>query len=95
MFDTHKNESMNNVIAYIAPKKNTMAHSMSLKNRISCVVGMSIFGFKTYWKQVLNFMNFKTTPTFKHFFKAKTPKADKNKSYYQRYNVINRKWCYN
>ena len=43
MFDTKKNESMNNVIAYVAPKNKTMAHSMSLNNRISCVVGISIF----------------------------------------------------
>ena len=48
MFDTYKNESMNNVIAYVAPKNKTMANSMSLNNRISCVVGISILGFKTY-----------------------------------------------
>ena len=59
MFDTHKNESMNNVIAYVAPKNKTIAHSMSLNNRISCVVRMSIFGFKTYWKQVFNLMEIK------------------------------------
>ena len=48
MFDTQKNESMNNVIAYVAPKNKTTAHIMNLNNRISCVVGMSTFGFKTY-----------------------------------------------
>ena len=47
MFDTQKNESMNNVIAYVALKNKTMAHIMSLNNLISCVVGVSIFGFKT------------------------------------------------
>ena len=52
---------MNNVIAYVAPKNKTMAHIMSLNKRISCVVGMSIFGFKTYWKQVFNFMDKKNT----------------------------------
>ena len=56
MFDTQKNESMNNVIAYVAPKNKKMAHSTSLNNRISCMVGMSIFGFKTYWKQVFDLM---------------------------------------
>ena len=56
MFDTHKNESMNNVIAYVAPKNKTVAHIMSLNNRISCVVGISIFGFKTYWKHVFVLM---------------------------------------
>ena len=56
MFDKHKNESMNNVIAYVAPKNKTMTHSMSLNNRISCVVGISIFRFKTYWKRVFVLM---------------------------------------
>ena len=76
---------MNNIISYVASKNNTMAHSMSLNNRISCVVGISIFGFKTYWKQVFDLMEIQTTPTFKQFLKAETIKANKNKSYYQRY----------
>ena len=87
MFDTQKNESMKNVIEYIAPKNKTMVHSMRLNNRISFVVGMSILGFKTYWKQVFNLMETKTTPTFQHFLKAETLNAEKNKSYYQRYDV--------
>ena len=64
MFDTQKKESMNNVIAYVAPKNKTMAHNMSLNNRISFVVGISIFGFKTYWKQVFDLMDIQTTQTF-------------------------------
>ena len=47
MFDTQANEKMNNVIANLAPKNKTVVHIMSLNNRISCVVVMSIFGFKT------------------------------------------------
>ena len=84
MFDTQKNESMNNVIAYVAPKNKTMVHSMSLNNRISCVVGISIFGFKTYWKRVFALMEIQTTSTFEHFLQAKTLNTKKNKSYYQR-----------
>ena len=61
MFDTQKKESMDNVIAYVAPKNKTMAHIMSLNNRVSCVVGMSIFGFKTYWKQVFDLMEIQTS----------------------------------
>ena len=56
MFDTQKNESMNNVIAYDAPKNKTRENITSLNNRIYCVVGISVFGFKTYWKQVLELM---------------------------------------
>ena len=78
-----KNESMKNVIVYVALRNKTMAHSMSLINRISCVVGISIFGFKTYWKQVFNLMEIHTTQTFKQLLQAKTFNAKKNKSYYQ------------
>ena len=78
---------MNNVIAYVAPKIRTMAHSMSLNNRISCVVGISIFGFKTYWKQVFDLMDIQTISTFVQFLQAETLNAKKNKSYYQRYDV--------
>ena len=34
-----------NVIAYVATKNKTTAHIMNLNNRISCVVGMSTFGW--------------------------------------------------
>ena len=87
MFDTQKNKSMNNVIAYVAPKNKTMAHSMSLNNRISCVVGISIFGFKTYWKQVFDLMEIQTSSMFEQFLQSETLNAKKNKSYYQRYDV--------
>ena len=78
---------MNNVIAKVAPKNKTMAHSMTLNNRISCIVGISIFGFKTYWEQVFNLMNIKTTPTLTDFLQAETLNVEKKKSYYQRYDV--------
>ena len=56
MFDTQKNKSMNNVVAYVAPKNKILEHIMSLNNSIFCVVGISIFGFKKYWKQVFDLM---------------------------------------
>ena len=87
MSDTQKNESMNNAISYVAPKNKTMAQRVSLNNRISCVVGLSIFEIKTYWKRVFNLMSFKTTPTFKQFLQAKTINTKKYKSYYQLYDV--------
>ena len=60
---------------------------MSLNNNISCVVGISIFGFKTYWEQVVNLMDIKSTKTFKPLFQDETLNVEKNKSYYQRYDV--------
>ena len=87
MFDTQKNESKNNGVAYVAPKNKPMAHITRLNNRISCVVGISIFGFKTYWKQVFDLMDIQTSTTFEQFFQVETLNAKKNKSYYQRYDV--------
>ena len=78
---------MNNVVSYVAPKNKMMAHSMSLNNRISCVVGISIFRFKTYWKRVFALVEIQTTPTFKQFLQSETLDTKKNKSYYQRYDV--------
>ena len=54
---------------------------------ISWVVGISIFGFKTHWKQVFNLMEIKTNQTSKQFFQSEKFNAEKNKSYYQRYDV--------
>ena len=68
---------MNNVIAYVAPKNKTMTYRMSLNNKISCVVGISIFGFKTYWEKVFNLMEIKTTLTFKNLLESETLNADK------------------
>ena len=62
---------MKNVIVYVAPKNKTMAHSMSLNNRILCVVGISILGFKTYWKQVFALMEIKKMSTFEKNCKQK------------------------
>ena len=61
-----------------------VVHSMSLNNRVSFVVGISIFGFNKYWHTVLKFMDINMSPTLKRFFQAKTFNADK-KSYYQQY----------
>ena len=80
MFDIQKTESMNNVIAYVAPKNKTMAHVMNLNNWISCVVGISIFRFKTYKKQVFDLMQIQTSSAFEQFLQFKPLNANKNKS---------------
>ena len=64
-----------------------MVHNMSLNNRISCVVVISIFGFKKYWKTVFNLMELNMSPTFKQLLQAETVNDKINKAYYQRYDV--------
>ena len=64
-----------------------MAHIASLNNRISFVVGISIFGFKKYWHTVFNFKDLNMSPTFKQFLKEKTVNSKKKDIHYQQYNV--------
>ena len=52
-----------------------MAYSRSLNNRISFVVGNSIFRFKIFWKIVISFIALNMSPTFKQFLQAETDKA--------------------
>ena len=62
---------MNNMIAYIAPKNKTMAHIVSLNSRILCVVGISIFGFKTYLKNCLLWWRYKQRQPPNSYFEKK------------------------
>ena len=68
---------MNNEIAFVAQKNKIMAHSMILNNRISCVVGISIFGFKKYWMIFFSLIELNTSPTLKQFLQDKKYNADK------------------
>ena len=62
---------MKNAITYIASKNKTMVYITSLTNRISCVVGIYIFGFKKYWNIVFNLMELNMVPTLNCSFKPK------------------------
>ena len=42
-----------------------MEHITSLNSRISCVVGITIFGFDNYWQTLFDFMGINASPTFK------------------------------
>ena len=76
MFETQKKKLTDNETTYVAPKNKTMAHSMSLKNRVSCVVVISIFGLNKYRQKVFNLIDLNMSPTSKHFLKSETVDAD-------------------
>ena len=79
MFATQNKEYMNNEIAYLAPRNKTIYHSMSLNNRISCVVGISMLNFDKYWKRVFYLMDLIIDPSFKQFLLSEIVNADKTK----------------
>ena len=76
---------MKNAITYVSPKNKRMAHITSLNNSISCVVGISIFIFKKYWKIVFNLMELNMRLNFKQFLQSKTDST--NKLYHKLYDV--------
>ena len=51
-YNTQRNESLNSFIAWFAPKHRTYSRSMSLENRISIAVGITIFGYFGFWTRV-------------------------------------------
>eukprot|EP00978_Attheya_sp_CCMP212_P028806 scaffold100531_cov56-Attheya_sp.AAC.2 len=51
-YNTQRNESLNSLITWYAPKNRTYSCSMSLENRISIAVGVSILGYKLFWERV-------------------------------------------
>ena len=61
-------------------KNKMMVYRLCLNNRISCVVGISSFGFMATWKRVLFLMDIKTRPTFKQLLQVKIVNANKKKS---------------
>ena len=52
MIDTQKNKSVNKSISYVTLKVNMLSHTMSLESSISCVSGISIFGFNEYYRKI-------------------------------------------
>ena len=57
------------------------------EKKTSCIVGISIFGFKTYWKRVFALIEIQTMSNFKQFLQSETLNADNKKSYYKLYDV--------
>ena len=52
LYDTQKNEAMNNSIAKYTPKTKTYGMTISLTNRVMIAIGVSNLGAGSYWKRV-------------------------------------------
>ena len=63
-FDTQVNESLNNSIAWLAPKNKTYAGSRSLANRIYITIGIQSIGSLHYFKPLFEALGIDLTPTF-------------------------------
>jgi hypothetical protein len=67
VMDTQVNESMNNTIAWLAPKNKCFGGSQSLKNRISLAVGITSLGLHKYFTRLFHSLCITMPPNIHHF----------------------------
>jgi hypothetical protein len=67
VMDTQVNESMNNTIAWLAPKNKCYGGSQSLANRVSIAVGVTSLGFQRYFTWLFHSLGITVTPNIEHF----------------------------
>ena len=65
--DTQVNESLNNSIAWLAPKNKTYAGSRSLTNRVYIAIGIQSIGSLHYFKRLLGALGIDVTPDVLHY----------------------------
>ena len=65
--DTQVNESLNNSIAWLAPKNKTYAGSQSLTNRVCIAIGIQSLGSLHYFTRLLEDLGIDITPDVKHY----------------------------
>ena len=65
--DTQVNESLNNSIAWLAPKNKTYSGSTSLRNRVCVAIGISSIGTLHYFRRIFEALDIKMTPDVEHY----------------------------
>jgi hypothetical protein len=90
-YDTNCNEAINNLIAWIAPKNKYYSGSMSLKTRISFVVGIQSLGFDGFFRELLKRLGVDITPGTNHWLmmhdKAREKKQELQRHWKKRRSV--------
>ena len=81
LYDTQKNEAMNNSIAKYATKTKTYGMTISLTNRVMIAIGVSNLGAEAYWKQVYSMLVIPMSPETSSFLQNQ----DKYRSYRSTY----------
>ena len=66
--DTQVNESLNNTIAWYAPKNKTYSGTYSLTNRISIASGVHSIGAEQYYTRLLKKLGIKVTKEIAYYF---------------------------
>jgi hypothetical protein len=71
VMDMQVNESMNNTIAWLAPKNKCFGGSQSLRNRVSIAVGINSLGLLKYFTWLFHSLGITMTPNVRHFLGVK------------------------
>ena len=67
--DTLVNESLNNSIAWLAPKNKTYSMSHSLLNRISVAIAINALGIYGFFQRLFQLLHIDMTPDVAHYLK--------------------------
>jgi hypothetical protein len=76
-FDTQVNESLNNTIAWLAPKNKCYGGSQSLSNRVSIAIGMNSIGLSKTFARIFKALSITMTPNVEHFLSVRQTNRQK------------------
>ena len=82
--DTLVNESLNNTIAWVAPKNKTYCGSVSLQTRICIAVGIHILGVEDFYGQLFRLLGIAITPGTAFYLAQQQAIRDRKRNNWQK-----------
>ena len=79
LYDTHKNEAMNNSVAAYAPKSKTYSLTDSLLVRIAIASGVQILGYEKFWSGLFTAFHLDVDINLYHLLRQRDTKNTKRK----------------
>ena len=77
--ETNINESLNSVVAWIAPKSKSFSGTVSLETRIYMAIGIHLVGFEQFFLSLLESMGIDVTPGVEYYLRIQQQRRE-NKS---------------
>ena len=75
--DTNINESLNSIVAWIAPKSKSYSGTISLKTRIFIAIGIHLAGFESFFLKLYESMAIEVTPGIAYYLKMQQKGRDR------------------
>ena len=75
--DTNINESLNSIVAWIAPKSKSYSGTISLKTRIFIAIGIHLAGFESFFLKLYESMAIEVMPGIAYYLKMQQKGRDR------------------